>query len=126
MSDLPTIVISTEDYNRIHAWIERVSEKTEAIEALEDELERAEVVEPDKLPEDVVRMNSRVRFLNEQTNREYTVVLVFPDSVDGSTEKVSIFSPAGSAMIGLQVGDSISWPLSSRNTLRMKLMEVLS
>lgn len=126
MSDLPSIVVSVEDYNRIHAHIEKVAAKTPAINALEDELERAAIVETESLPADVVRMNSLVRFLNEKSGREFTVRLVFPDETGGADETASIFSPAGSAMIGLHVGDSISWPVSARNTLRLKLMEILS
>ena len=126
MSDLPSITVSTADYNRIYAFIDGMNEKTPAIRALENELERADIVEDDSLPADVVRMNSQVRFLNEKTGREYTVKLVFPDATGDSDELASIFSAAGSAMIGLRVGDSINWPVSERNTLSLKLMEIIS
>ena len=36
--------------------------------------------------------------------------VVYPKDLDSSTEKVSVFAPVGSALLGLSVGDELTWP----------------
>jgi len=72
------------------------------------ELERARVVADTALPDGIVRMGSRVRF---RTNggSERDVVLVYPKDADIAAGRVSILTPVGTALIGLAVGQSITW-----------------
>lgn len=124
MSEMPAIVVSTVDSEKLYALLDRLSEETEVVRGLFDELDRASVVAPENVPDTVVRMNSSVLFRNEDTGKKHTMELVWPHEADASANKVSILSPAGAALLGLSVGDSISWPLANGKTLHLRLIEV--
>jgi len=93
-------------------------------EALEAELARAEIVEPQAMPPTVVTMNSTVRFEVESSAEEFRLTLVYPRDVDASGEKISILAPVGAALLGLAQGDSIEWPKPGGGTLRVRIKEV--
>jgi len=46
--------------------------------ALESELGRADIVDPEDMPPTVVTMNSTVRFKVDGSNEEFTLTLVYP------------------------------------------------
>ena len=69
-------------------------------------------------------MHSNVSFVNEDSSAIYSIKLVFPKELDDTPGKVSIFSPAGAALLGLSVNDQIQWPLNSKKTLRIKVIGV--
>ena len=72
------------------------------------ELERAEVVTDWAVPSDAVRMGSTVRFRsNGDVEREVT--LVFPKDADIADGRISVLTPVGTALLGLRVGQSITW-----------------
>jgi regulator of nucleoside diphosphate kinase len=77
------------------------------LELLDEALESAEVRHPDRVPKDVVRMNSRVRVLDFDTRRKGLYTLVFPDEADISLGFVSVLAPLGIALLGRRKGDVI-------------------
>lgn len=82
----------------------------ERVERLRLLLQRADVVEPRKMPENVVTMNSEVRVHNEDADVETTLALVFPAdtrSRDLETLKLSIFTDTGLSILGRKAGDTI-------------------
>ncbi len=91
---------------------------------LGQELERAEVVEPQNVPADVITMNStiRVRDLDGGDIEEYT--LVYPERADVEENRISILSPVGTALIGYRKGDTIEWPVPA-GKVHLKIEEVL-
>ncbi|HEX5066320.1 MAG TPA: nucleoside diphosphate kinase regulator, partial [Myxococcota bacterium] len=110
MSTLPRIVLSRFDQERLERLLGKVGRRPD-LDALREEIERAEIVEPEDVPRDVVTMNSVVRFVDEESNRESEVTLVFPGQADVESDRISVLAPVGSALLGLSVGDSIHWPL---------------
>lgn len=93
-------------------------------EALEAELEHAEIVASDKIPPDVVTMNSHVRFIDEDSGDATEVTLVYPGDADVDAGRVSVLAPIGAALLGLTVGDSIAWPLPDGRTKRLLVAAV--
>jgi regulator of nucleoside diphosphate kinase len=77
--------------------------------ALQEELDRAHVVEPDAVPHDVVTMNSRVRLTDLEKGKERTIELVFPSEAEITQNKISVLAPIGTALLGYRVGDTIAW-----------------
>lgn len=80
------------------------------VERLRKLLQRADVVKPGKIPEDVVTMNSRVQIRNEDSQTETTLALVFPTDAcdhDRETLTLSIFTDTGLALLGRRAGDII-------------------
>lgn len=108
-----TIYITEVDLERLERLVEATDRRGrlgEHLDRLMDELDRCEIVEPGKIPADVITMNSRVRLKDPETGVEAEWTLVFPGKADISENRISILAPAGIAMIGLRVGDEVSWP----------------
>jgi regulator of nucleoside diphosphate kinase len=72
------------------------------------ELERARVVADGKVPDDIVRMGSTVRYRTDSA-QEPQVTLVYPVDADIAQGRISVLTPVGTALIGLRVGQSITW-----------------
>ena len=125
MSQLPAITISTRDFDRLCALLERVYDQPTVVPELFDELDRAAIVAPDAMPKTVVTMNSMVRFANEDTGQEHEMELVYPHEIDGTPGKISVLAPAGAALLGLSVGDRIEWPLPGNKKLHVRLLDVV-
>lgn len=118
----PAITISTTDFQRLSTVLERHPDN-EVADGLLEELDRATLLEPERMPPGVVTMNSRVRFRNEDSGQEYTIELVYPHEVQGDSSRLSVLTPAGAALLGLAVGDEIDWPMAGR-VVRLRLMDV--
>lgn len=80
-----------------------------SLDALELELERAQIVPPERVPSDVVTMNSRVCLLDVESGARTTVSLVFPDTQATDASRVPVLSPLGLALLGCRVGDVMTW-----------------
>lgn len=78
-------------------------------EGLVDELDRATVVEV--APPGVVVVGGPVSFVDAETGRETHLRLVWPHEADAAAGRVSVFAPMGAALLGLSVGQSITWTL---------------
>lgn len=79
-------------------------------ELLLDELSRAKALAPDAMPADVVRMHSRVEYLDESSGRRRMLQLVFPGEADSDAGRISVLTPVGAALIGMRAGAKIDWP----------------
>ena len=90
-------------------------------ESLTHELDRAHIVEPAALPDDVVTMNSRVRLKDMETGEEKNYSLVFPSQADMTQNKISILAPIGTAILGYRAGDTVDWQVpAGRRTVRIQ------
>lgn len=89
---------------------------------LEHEIERAIVVDPRDMAQDVVTMNSRV--LVQLDDEGIEVSLVYPDDADDSAGKLSICSGVGMAILGYKEGDAFDWRINDR-TRHIRIEKVL-
>ena len=125
MQQRPPITISSLDANRLERILDKLDHnRFPDSEALEAELNRANVVEPREIPPDVVTMNSTVTFRVESSEREFSLTLVYPKDADDSSTKISIFAPVGSALLGLREGDEMSWPKPGGGSLKVRILKV--
>ena len=106
MAELPQIYLTQDDMDRLLALVDAYPGKR--FDKLEAELLRAHVVPREKIPPDVVTMNSRVVFENESGERR-EVTLVYPGRADIDAGRISVLVPIGTALLGLRVGQSIDW-----------------
>jgi regulator of nucleoside diphosphate kinase len=89
---------------------------------LEHEIERAIVVDPRQVPQDVVTMNSvALLHLDEE---EVEAALVYPEDADGSARKLSVCSSIGTAILGCKEGDTFDARMTDR-TCRIRIAKVL-
>lgn len=121
------IVVTSLDLHRLEDLIASCPEgrARDAAEILDEELGLATTVDPAEVPRDVVTMNSRVRYRDERTGREREVVLVYPSEASMDASRVSILSPVGVALLGLGVGQSISWKMPNGVEHSLRVLEVL-
>lgn len=122
MADLPQIYLTQNDADSLLKLVE--AQPGKQFERLESELVRANVVPREKIPEDVVTMNSRVIFENETTGERREVTLVYPGSADIDAGKISVLVPIGTALLGLRVGQSIDWELPGGEKQRYRIVKV--
>lgn len=125
MSELPGITLSSLDLGRLEAMLAGLAEFGPEAEALQDELDRANVVEPRDVPPTVVTMNSKVRFVVEQTGEAFERTLCYPRDVQGDASRVSVLAPIGSALLGLTVGQQIEWPVPGGKKRSVRIVEVV-
>jgi len=107
------LIINRLDYARIKKCISDAKQfksiSNSEAEKLLNELNTAKIVEPEAVPSNVVTMNSivKVSFLNN--NKQVQFQIVYPDQANVSENKISIFSPIATALIGYKVKDEIEW-----------------
>ena len=89
---------------------------------LEHEIERAIVVDPWNVADDVVTMNSKALLHVDDEERE--VALVYPEDADERAGKLSVFSDLGTAILGYRAGDAFSWRIPNR-TCHIRIGKVL-
>ncbi|MGH7032492.1 MAG: nucleoside diphosphate kinase regulator [Stellaceae bacterium] len=121
------LTVTAADQERLRRLI-RASQDTQdrnAVEALADELDRAEVVAAERIAGNVVTMNSRIVFEDEETGERREISLVYPQDSDPEQGRISIFAPVGTALLGLSVGQTIDWPLPQGRLKRYRVVEVV-
>jgi regulator of nucleoside diphosphate kinase len=115
--ELEKLIISEQDYARLS--------KLRDSEILEDELSRAVLVPSDQVPANVVKMYSRVTYVDESNGATRDVDLVYPEEADSSTGKISVLSPVGSALLGLEVGQTIEWLFPNHQSRLLRVINVM-
>lgn len=116
----PAIILTKKDYEQLSQLVARMN--TDLAAALEEEINRAELVE--EPPSHVVTMNSVVTYLDLESGKESRVTLVYPQDADLDTQKISVLAPIGAALIGLPVGQEIEWPLPNNKFKRIRVLKV--
>ncbi len=96
----------------------------ERIEELGAELDRATIVEIDKLPQDIVTMNSKVCLKDMDTGKDEIYQVVYPEDADIEQNRISILAPIGTAILGYKVGDIIEWKVPA-GFRRLKIKKIL-
>ena len=111
---VPRVYITEHDRTKLLALIlDIVQQEIDGksyVKKLEDELKIAQTVSENELPLDVVTMNSTV--LLEIEDFEETVTLVYPEEVDVISNKISVLSPIGTAILGYRKGDIYDWEIN--------------
>ncbi|AVI62956.1 nucleoside diphosphate kinase regulator [Halomonas sp. M1] len=122
MGQRPPIIINRIDAERLQRLIDNAAEKDLMVaELLEEELLRGEVLDPQEIPEDVVSMNSQIRFTDLTRERQMIRTLVYPHSLESVPDGISVMAPIGAALIGLKIGDVIEWPLPNNTEVRLRV-----
>lgn len=89
-----------------------------------NELNSARIVEPQEIPDDVVTMNSIVKLSFLESNKQIQFQIVYPDQANMKENKISIFSPIATALIGYKVNDEIEWLVPAGPT-RIRIDEII-
>jgi regulator of nucleoside diphosphate kinase len=92
---------------------------------LAEELDKADLVDPDCVPPNIVTMNSRFVFEDETTGKRYEVTVVLAQEADAANGKISVLAPVGTALLGLAEDQSIVWPFPDGSQRRLRVLDVL-
>lgn len=76
---------------------------------LAHELSGAKIFAPEDIDQKVVTMNSRVLLRDRVNGSEVEVTVTYPGQVDTRVNRISVFSPAGLALLGRKAGTIIAW-----------------
>ncbi len=96
----------------------------EVLDELAWRLEEAVAVPPQKLPANVVSMNSVVRLVDDSASRELVCTVVYPAEMDLVDKGVSVLGPIGAALVGNEVGDLVEW-WDGENPGRWRIAEIV-
>jgi regulator of nucleoside diphosphate kinase len=122
----PRVILSSRDVERLESLLETLrNDPSPHLLALEEELARAEIVEPEEIPPSVVTMNSTVRFVMESSAEEFCMTLVYPKDTHGESDRISVLAPVGSALLGLSIGDQIEWPRPGGGVIQVKITDIV-
>lgn len=126
MTIQPDIIISSLDLERLEALLNFRS-GSDALRKLnlEEELERATVVDSKHLPENVVSMNSTVQLSISSSETPFYVTLVYPKDIKADGSTLSIFSPIGTSLLGMKQGDEIYWPNPGGKNIKVRVENIL-
>ena len=94
-------------------------------EDLRIELKKAKLVNKDNFPDDIVRLNSKVRIKAEENDKVMELMLVTPDKADIKQKMISVMAPIGTALIGFRQGEKVKWQVPAGKKT-FTIMEVIN
>ncbi len=121
------LFITESDFVRLNDLIDSVKKffrrDQEHLTSLQEELNQAEVVRPDRLPANVVTMNSQVRITDLDTGEQTVYTLSFPHQADIERNRISVLAPIGTALLGYRTGSVVRVQVP-RGRKRLRIEEV--
>lgn len=124
---LPQIVVGEREESRLTtlATSAMATGRAEYVaKVLLAEMERAVVVPDANVPENVVRMNSRIVFMIDDGERR-EAELVFPGEANIDQGRISVLTPIGTALIGLSPGQVMALNGADGRPHTLKVISVL-
>jgi len=122
------LFITLPDMRRLRRLVECskwcLKREVQRIQALEAQLDRAVVVQVERIQSDVVTMNSQVCVKDVDVATEATYTLVFPPDVDIERNRISILAPLGTALLGRRAGHIIA-PRTASARRRLEVKKIL-
>lgn len=92
---------------------------SKSLTKLAEELESAECLDQENMPDTVIRLNSFVTITTAENNCK-TFQLVLPEKSNITADRLSILTPMGLALFGYAEGDEIVWDFpSGTKTIRI-------
>jgi transcription elongation factor GreA len=93
------------------------------VNLLSDKLSRAEIIDPSKLPRDIVVLGASVRVKDLEFDDEETFQIVGPGEDDPDENKILTTSPIAKGLIGKKKGDTVEIE-APRGKMRFKILEI--
>jgi len=106
-----------------HAAKERQSFLEGRIQELQAKVALAEIIDPSKINQSKVGFGAKVKVLDIEADEEYTFTLVGAEEADVKQGKISISSPVGRALLGKEIGDTVTIKAPAR-TMEYEILEI--
>lgn len=123
-----SITLTEKDYRRLNSLIERKHvpfTSSSELELLEEEIEKAKVLDHHETPPNLVTMNTRFRYLNTTDNKFGEMTLVYPPHANLEKNMISVTAPLGAAFLGLREHDEIDWTFPDGKIRTLRVLEIL-
>jgi regulator of nucleoside diphosphate kinase len=121
----PPIAIDASHFARLSALSSLTSgPMMDVCEYLREELDRAYVLPSEQLRPDIVSLDSRVKFRDEQSGKVQEIILVYPLDADIARQRVSVMTPVGAALLGLSVNQTISFHTRTGERRELTVLKV--
>jgi len=121
MSHPSSLIVTRQDLERLQELI--TLNATDAAEALDTELARAEIVPAQSVAQDVVTMNSEVIYADLNSGAKRRVRVVYPAEADAQRGWISVLAPLGAALLGTRAGHEVEWRMG-RSLRHARVLEV--
>jgi regulator of nucleoside diphosphate kinase len=123
------IILREDDYEVLISHLKNQRHRNlhdlQNVNELQGELKKAKLVNKDNFPNDVVRLNSRVKIKDSDKGKVMDFILVTPDKADIREGKISVMAPVGTALIGFRKGKKINWQVPAGQKT-FTIMEVIN
>ncbi len=93
------------------------------VNVLSDKLARAEIVDPTKLPRDVIVMGAKVKVMDLEYDEEETFQIVSEGEDDPDKNKILTTSPIARGLIGKKKGDTVEIE-APRGKMKFKILSI--
>lgn len=120
-----TIFVTESDYDKLTRLIRLRKgnpSENEYLHTLEEELDRAEIIDLAGTPPDFVTIGSEVQLEDLDSGEVKTYRLTLPGDVVGDNG-VSVLAPIGTALLGYRTGDVIEWRVP-KGVRRLRILGV--
>ena len=121
----PRLLITTQDHAILAAMIGSVPTSAAAM-LLEDELDRAVMVDETSDTRPFCRIGSWVTYEDHSSGQIREIRLVLPGDADIDKRWVSILSLVGASLLGLAVGAEFGWIDDKGRPHRLKVLDVVN
>lgn len=121
------VLITSYDSKRLRALATRRLQDGRELPSLHRllrKLEGAAITPPEVIPPGVITMHSRF-IVEDLTSGEHTIcTLVFPGEAGIGENRISVFAPSGTALLGRSEGDVVAWDAPG-GTSRMRVVRIV-
>lgn len=122
---LPAILIPEGDFDRLMELADAAARSAPQVsDYLARELDRAHVVAEEEFAADCARIGSQVTYRDDQSGRERTVTLAWPQEADVGNGRISVLTSIGAALLGMRPGQRIDWPAPASGPCMLTVIEV--
>ena len=120
MAKAAAIYLTELDLTRLENAATRAGNNSPLADLVDALIARANVVPSNKIPADVVTMNSVVCVVDD-AGAEQKWTLVYPEEANVASAKLSVLSPMGAALLGARAGKSVKYsaPNGAQRSLRI-------
>lgn len=107
----PTLALT--DYNVLRSLLRHPApfRSDKEVTMLQEELNKATVIDDRQVSEEFVRLNSHVKIQDVKSGKTSVLKIVLPEYADLKERKVSVLAPMGIALLGFKEGDHFKWQM---------------
>lgn len=121
----PRITLAKERLDHLEDLAQGAMSRTpDLADSLLTELSRAKLVAEKALPADVIDIDRPLTYRDESTGREHQVTLVWPENANIDSGRISVLTPIGVALLGLQVGARFTWATRTGEARELTVLQV--